>query len=735
MNDLLCPIGRYLAFLFFSTSATALAQSVYSNHQFFDNSLPEGSYYESEGTNIGPSELELVDGKLPVEKEHFITPPNALRLKWKSTMGGDWRVRIKSMPRYGRHLEFEGDTLSLWCYSEEGLSAQDAPRINMQDRSEIGSETTTLLSVAGDLPARKWVQIKIPFAAFKNLYGETAENFFNPRRLRSIYFVQGMDDKQEHTLYIDDIEVIDSKGVSSGVPAAPEGLSSKGYERHFDLSWKPGGESDLLKYKIYRSFDGEQYTAVDLQRGDLCRAEEFVDGPGRKAFFRLSTVTLAGQESALCAPVSASTQPMSDEELLGMVQEGCFRYYWEGGHTNSGMAVELIPGDRNLVAVGASGFGIMALVVGTDRKFVSREAGAERMLKMVRFLKRADRFHGVWPHFLNGNTGKAVSFFGRYDNGGDLVETSFLVQGLLVARQYFDRDTPVEREIRDTITDLWRGVEWDWFRKDPTSDYLYWHWSPDQAWHIGHPLVGWNETFIAYLLAIASPTHAVPASLYHSGWASQSDFGVRYRRNWSRSFEGQYYTNGNTFYGIKLDVGEGNGADLFFTQFSFMGFDPRGKRDDFANYFENNRSIALINRAYCMENPGHYLGYGPDCWGLSAGLNSGGGRPLPRSDNGTICISAALGSFPYTPAESMAALKHFYRDLGAKTWGAYGFSDGFNQSEDWFEASWLGLNQAVITVMIENYRTGLIWKEFMSNPEIRPALTAMGFKPDPTPSQ
>ncbi|HEV3310879.1 MAG TPA: glucoamylase family protein, partial [Chloroflexota bacterium] len=354
---------------------------------------------------------------------------------------------------------------------------------------------------------------------------------------------------------------------------------------------------------------------------------------------------------------------------------------------------------------------------------------------IVRFLARADRFHGVWPHFLNGDTGKAIPFFGKYDNGGDLVETAFMIQGLLAARQYFDGDTTAEREVRDTITRLWREVEWDWYRRTPAGDVLYWHWSPDHGFYIGHPLVGWNETMIVYLLAIASPTHPVPASLYYSGWAGTADLQVRYRQGWSRTTAGDHYANGRSYHGIKLDVGEGNGADLFFTHFSFMGFDPRGLRDRYTNYFSNNRAIALINRAYCIENPRHFVGYGPDCWGLSAGVNSGGGRPLPRDDNGTINIMASLASMPYTPKESLAALKHYYRDLGAKVWGIYGFHDGFNQTEDWYEEIYMALNQAPITVMVENHRTGLVWRLFMSNPEIRPALEAIGFKADSGVSQ
>jgi len=714
----------------FITAAAARSETFYDRHVFFDNSPADGSYYQSEGMVTPPSKLEMVDYKLPVDTNHFVSPPNCLRLQWTSAPGGDWQMKLKSALQYGRNLVFEGDTISFWCFSETGLSPAESPRIALQDRDDIGSATITLLADYGPLPAGRWVHISIPFEHFKPLFARTDDLKCNPGKLAKIWLVQGLDDGKEHTLYLDDAQIYYRHPADGKPPGAPTGLVVKGGERHFDLTWKNNPERDLLRYQIYRSWDGEKYVPIGIQQGQFNRYVDFVGEPGRQAFYRVSALNLSGNESPLSSPASASTRPFNDDELLDMVQEASFRYYWEAAHPNAGMAIEILPGDENLVAVGASGFGIMALIAGTERHFITREQCAERLLKITRFLRKADRFHGVWPHFLNGTTGRVVPYFGKYDDGGDLVETAFLVQGLLVARQYFDRDTDAEREIRQTITDLWRGVEWDWYRKEPSSEFLYWHWSPDFGWHISHPLVGWNETMIVYLLAIASPTHPVPASLYHTGWAGQSGFAVRYRHEWSRTTQGDHYTNGNTYYGIKLDVGEETGADLFFTQFSFMGFDPRRMRDQYTEYFQNNRNIALINRAYCAENPRKYIGYSPDCWGLSAGINSGGGRPLPRDDNGTICCSAALGSFPYTPQESMAALKHFYRTLGARIWGIYGFHDGFNETENWFDPVWMGLNQAVIVVMIENYRSGVIWKNFMANSEIRPALEAIGFRPD-----
>jgi hypothetical protein len=695
----------------------------------FDNSLSYRSFYYSEGTFVSPSELELIDRKIPTDETHYVSPPNSLRLKWRSQTGGDWFVSLKVKARYGT-ADFSGDSLFFWCYSETDLSADESPVIYLKDVNDEGTPSIRLLGHLDRLPARKWVRVKLPFDSFVGTVRNTRATQFDPRRLSIITIRQGLDDGKPHTIYIDEITVGDDLGDNHKSPTAPSGLSAKGYDRHIDLTWNPSNDADLRYYKIYRSFDGKTYTPVGIQKASAIRYEDFLGASGKTSFYKISAVDVNYDESSLSAEVKASTRAMSDEELLTMVQEGSFRYYWEGAHPIAGMAIEILPGDENLVAVGASGHGIMALLVGVERGFITREQGVERMLKITRFLSKADRFHGVFPHFLDGRTGKIISRFGKYDNGGDLVETAFLMQGLLAACQYFTRDIAEEHEIQKTISSLWRSVEWDWYRGDGTSNFLYWHWSPDYGFYLNHPLIGWNETMIVYLLAIASPTHPVPATMYHTGWAGQSEQAVEYRRWWSRTTQGDHYVNGNSYYGIKLDVGEGNGADLFFTHYSFLGFDPRDKKDAYTNYFKNNRNIALINHAYAVANPAKYVGYGDNSWGRSAGINAAGGRAYPRDDNGTITCTGALASFPYTPIESMKALKHFYRDLGERLWGIYGFRDGFNLSEDWFEDVYMGLNQAPIAVMIENYRSGLTWKLFMSNSEIKPALDRIGFQPD-----
>jgi hypothetical protein len=708
--------------------------SFYDRHVIFDNSDAPGGFTSSEAWFIAPSRLELIGNTLPVETGHFASPPNSLRLSWTSAPGGDWRARIEITRRYARPFRFDGDALTFRVFADTDISEANSPRVYLEDVNENGTPGVPLVRGDEVIPAGEWVEVELPFAEIFDLpVRSTDESRFDVREVLGVTFMQGLDDGEPHTMYVDDIRIRDLKPRDTTAPPAPRDVEVKAYERHFDVTWAPSKAGDLLAYRIYRSYDGKSFEPVGTQQGGYTRFADFVGAPPREARYRVTALDLAGNESEP-SPVSrrARTRAFSDDELMTMVQEASFRYYWEGAHPVAGMAPEVLPGDRNLIALGGNGFGVMALLVGAERGFATRDEVAGRVLQIVRFLAKADRFHGVWPHFLHGSTGRVMPYFGKYDNGGDLVETAFMMQGLLAARQYFDRDNDVEREIRDTITRLWREVDWSWYRQSPDSDVLYWHWSPDWEFYINHPLIGWNETLIVYLLAIASPTHPVPAEMYHTGWAGTSDVHVRYRQGWGRTTTGNQFVNGNTFYGIPLEVGVGNGADLFFTHFSFMGFDPRGIRDRYTNYFENNRAIALINRAYCIENPRGFKGYGPDTWGLSAGINSGGGRPLPRDDNGTINVMASLASMPYTPEESLAALKHFYRDLGDRIWGIYGFHDGFNETQNWFEEAYMALNQGPITVMIENHRTGLVWDLFMANPEIKPALDAIGFVPDET---
>jgi exo beta-1,2-glucooligosaccharide sophorohydrolase (non-reducing end) len=723
--------------ILFAIPCSAVTPSDYYNHVIFDNSITSDYYYYSGGRPVFPSTIELVSGSLPVEKKNFFTPPNALRLQWRSVAGGSWDAEVRVINMRNRPTNFLGDTLYIWCYSPEEIPAADLPVIQLEDEEHNFTAPLKLDGLAEDVPAKRWVQIRLPLNEF-----ETASPHpFQARELHSIYFSQGEADDTPRTLIIDEVKIDDHSAAAPVAPEvrktlrAPENVQAKGYDRHVDISWDPVEGDDLESYVIYRSIGKHRFQPIGIQTAGVERYTDFIGRSDVQASYRVKAQDRSYRLSPFSEVATASTREFSDDELLTMLQEACFRYYWDGAHPVSGTTLENIPGDDRIVATGASGFGIMALVVGVDRGFITREQGIERMEKILDFLEKAPRYHGAWSHFLNGYNAQTMLVFGMFDNGGDLVETSFLMEGLLAARQYFKGSTDAEQSIYQRITKLWGEVDWSWYRHSPEDNALLWHWSPQWSWYLDHRLTGFNETMITYLLAIASPSHSVPAGLYYTGWAGQSAAAVAYRSGWSGSSAGDRYLNGHDYYGIKLEVGEGTGGPLFFTQYSFMGFDPRGIHDRYTDYFDNNRDIALINLAYCEANPGHYEGYGADDWGLTASDDQLGylaHSPDLSSDDGTITPTGALSSFPYTPKASMDALKFFYRDLGDRLWGIYGPHDAFNLTHNWFSPVYMGLDQAPIVVMVENYRTGLIWKMFMSNPEIQPMLDRIGFRPDGT---
>ncbi|HTN36638.1 MAG TPA: glucoamylase family protein [Arachidicoccus sp.] len=458
-------------------------------------------------------------------------------------------------------------------------------------------------------------------------------------------------------------------------------------------------------------------------------------GKWRQAF-RTVIIMLTGfiwlQMPVACAqktlPRPATQHPgqqqpaLTDSALLTLVQQNTFQYFYEAAEPNSKMARERIhmdgvypEQDQNVVTTGGSGFGIMALLVGIERRFITRQQGYDRLEQMVSFLEKADTYHGAFSHWYEGATGKTKPF-GTKDNGGDLVETSFLMQGLLCARQYFLKGNSTEKQLAGRIDKLWRAVDFNWYTRG--QNVLYWHWSPTYDWQMDFQVHGYNECLLMYVLAAASPTHTVDTAVYHQGWAMNG----KIRR--SSRYDGttlQFFHQGDL----------PNGGPLFWSQYSYLGLDPNGLKDRYGDYGQENKNQTLINYRWCVDNPKGYKGYGPESWGLSASYSIGGymaHAPNLLADIGVISPTAALSSFPYTPEKSMQALRYFYEKLGPKLWGKYGFYDAFSETDNWFPDRYLAIDQGPIVVMIENYRSGLLWKLFMSCPEVSQGLTKLGFQ-------
>lgn len=402
---------------------------------------------------------------------------------------------------------------------------------------------------------------------------------------------------------------------------------------------------------------------------------------------------------------------LDDAALFDLVQRHTIRWFWERGDPGSGMAPDRTSSRPDIVTVGGTGFGIMALIVGAERGFLPRAAVRKRIALIVATLERVERFHGAFPHWLDARSGAAVPF-GDLDDGGDLVETALLVQGLLTARAYFDRDGAGERDLRRRIDALWRAVEWSWY-KAPDDEVLLWHWSRNHGFAMNHAIRGWNECLIVYVLAAASPTHPIDPALYHRGWTDCPEF-----------------RNGQTAFGVELPLGPPLGGPLFFAHYSFLGLDPRGLVDRYADYWQQNCRHVQLNRAWCAANPNRCAGYGPDCWGLTASDNFQGYSAHAPGEDSDLCViapTAALASFPYAPEAAARAMRHFHDALGDRIWSSWGFTDAFSESRGWFSTEHLAIDQGPIAIMMENHRSGLLWRLFMRAPEIGEGLARLGF--------
>jgi hypothetical protein len=410
-----------------------------------------------------------------------------------------------------------------------------------------------------------------------------------------------------------------------------------------------------------------------------------------------------------------------EEAIFTDVQRTTFQYFWTGAEPNSGLAREryhmdnVYPeNDKMVVTSGGGGFGVMAILVGIERGFITRAQGAERMERIVSFLETADRFHGAWPHWWNGET-KKVKPFSKKDDGGDLVETSFMLQGLLCVRQYYRTGTTKEKALAERIDKLWREVEFDWYRNG--KNVLYWHWSPNHGWDMNFAVTGYNECMIMYILAASSPTHGIPAEVYHEGWARSGKI-----------------KDSTTAFGHTLSLSHNGapkyGGPLFWSHYSFLGLDPRGLKDRYADYWEHNRAHTLINYNWCVENPRGYKGYGPENWGLTASYSVRfyAGHAPGENDLGVISPTAALSSMPYTPNESKRAMRNWYTNMRDSTYGPFGFYDAFSIHHNWYPQKYLAIDQGPAVVMMENYRSGLLWDLFMSAPEIKLGLRKLGFE-------
>lgn len=413
----------------------------------------------------------------------------------------------------------------------------------------------------------------------------------------------------------------------------------------------------------------------------------------------------------------------SDTQLLEMVQKDALKYFWDYAESNTKLARERYytdnPGqDAQVISTGGSGFGLMTILVGIKNGYVTKAEAVTRLTTALNFLENANRFHGAWPHWMNGANGQVIPFSSQ-DDGGDLVETAFLSQGLICVREYFKSSTDAsELALSQKADALFKGVEWNWYTKGENT--LYWHWSPNYNFQMNMQLKGFDETLITYVMAAASPTFTIDKPVYKNGWARNGAI-----------------ANGGSLYGNPLVVAH-NGAvgsigPMFWSHYSFLGLDPRGLTDDYVNYGNATTSHAKIMYQYCVTNPKGWQGYNSKSWGLTASISrnvdgtTGYSAHQPNNDLGVITPTAALSNMPYTPTESMNMLRFLYNDNYNKYVGVAGPYDAYSVHYNWVTPRYLAIDQGTIAPMIENHKSQFLWNLFMNAPDVKAGLIKLGF--------
>jgi hypothetical protein len=686
------------------TLATAASAATTPGAYLFTDSPNPAEYIASWGYATAPSQLALVNvSHVPADTAHVFLGSNALRLAWTSATGGDWMLAV-APPGWVPVDTSPYDTLVFVVWSPTSVPAADLPDLLLEDADNVRTPRHPMSAYLSGAGAGVWTRVPVPLSVFRDDPGAA-----DLTRINKVFFAQGSGSAANtpYMLYVDEIRFVTAGSFTLSAPAA----TVRTFERHLELRWEPASMSNVERVRIERQAGSQWQRVSELAPDDGCSVD-WLGAPGVSSTYRLTAFGWHLNTSGPTAPVGATTTTLSDDQWLDVAEEDAFRYFWHHGHPASGLARERY-GAGDVCATGGTGMGIMAMIAGSERSYAPRAEIAARVKGILDFYAtKAVSYHGAYSHWLNGTTGATIPFDYPTDFSGDIVETSYLMEGILAARQYFNGSDTTESSIRALATQLWEGVDWDAYRPASPGNVIYWKWSPTEGFTGSFPVQGWNECLVIYLLAKASPTHPVPAYCYTQG----------YTRNGA-------IANGKVFWGYPLWVGPDYGGPLFFAHYSFLGFDPRYRRDALCNYWAQNHNHTVINRHYCTLNPGHYAGYSDSTWGLTASDNPWGyGVQAPYSgDNGTLTPTAPLSSMPYAPSHGLAALKGMYRSLGQRLWGPFGPWDAYNPGQNWYSGSYIAIDEGPIAVMIENHRSGLLWDRFMRNPEIAPALDSLGF--------
>jgi len=685
-----------------------------SQEVFFFTEGTDNSFYDQGIVNksdLGESTFEFThppgspqyNDKVPCSTAAY-KGSTSFKFNYTSAEEGNWRVTIYRAGWSSADISAM-DSLAFFVFSENELPSEALPFIgfrgvNKNGSGDVNSQLFSLENYNEDILSGEWTKVKFPLSV---LFSDSESADLDFTQMKGIIFNQSENNGTSRLILVDEISAYKSL---TEIPAV-ENLSAEGYDSHAELNWDFPMED--LVYRIYASFDGGENFEPRAETTDNYYLD-FVPEQARNSEVFYRVVSTFQDSESEPAETSAQIRDFSDDELMDMVQRYSFRYFWEGAHQTTGMALERSNGNGRTAASGATGMGLMAMIVAHEREYKPQKEIKDRVLMILEFLENCERHHGAWSHWYNADTYQTQPFSAD-DDGGDIVETSFVAQGLIALKNYFTGTDTKSVQIRETADALWKEIDWDWYRNG--QNVLFWHWSPNINFQKNMKVTGWNECLVTYVMAASSPTYGISKVVYDQGWAGNGAM-----------------VNPRTFYGHEIRLAADWGGPLFFIHYTHLGINPNGLSDKYADYWQEHVNTAKIHHAYAIANPQGHANYSDKNWGLTASDDPDGytaHQPV-HNDNGTISPTAALASMPYTPEESMKALKYFYRERGGDLFGIYGPYDAFNDERDWVQEAYIGIDQGPIVVMLENHRTGLLWNTVMKDADLRAGLDKLDFE-------
>lgn len=682
-----------------------------------DDPIGAGYYDASFGIKSGSSTLTLggAGDKLIIETANHYSGINSGLLEWKSAAGGDWSLYIASINWATRDASGY-DSLIMYVDSRGAIAASNLPKIGLESNTQQLSSLINLgdfFSSGTDADTVTWQRVSIPLTAFKPY------NLFALSAFKDVNFHQGTADNVQHTMWVDNIRIVSNANIpDTTLPSSPKRVVTRSGDKSIVLHWNLNPEKNLLGYNVYRATSASgPFTKLTSSALPLPSFADLAVINVQAYTYYVRAVNSNQVEGANSDTVTVIPQSFAnDDAFLNYIEQTAFDYFWYEANPTTGLIK-----DRSAPNVAASiasaGFGLTAIGIGADRGWITRAEGRDRTLTTLNTFWTGPQgvdstgtigYNGWFYHFLDMNTATR-------DGLSELssIDTGLLLAGILYSKQYFNGSDSTETKIRALADSIYNRIDWNWMRNGGSSLTMGWHpGSGPGSGFIGARWIGYNEAMILYIMGIGAPVNPLPPSAWDA-WTS----GYQWRT---------YYGYSYVYY-----------PALFTHQYSHCWVDFRNIADGYmkaqgSTYFENSRRATLAQREYCIANPGSFVGYGANFWGLTASDDPNGYKEhgAPNGyDNGTIAPTAAGGSIPFAPEACIPALRYMYDQYRTSIWTGYGYRDAFNLSVNpaWWDADMIGIDQGPIIIMAENYRTQSVWNTFMKEKIITDGLQRSGF--------